>query len=358
MERLSRKTLGELAEEQLQMAIVRGELSGDLPGYRELCRVFGISRSALEPAIAALVARGVLVSRGARRRLRVAEDALTVAIGAGAARKVLFLEPTVDGRQSSRARVIVWALRNRLTSGAWILSEHYAAIDQSRRSGRRLQTIIKAERPDFTLLMTGHQRTIEWFVKSGVPFGCLGGDAGEMEVPLVAYDSREMLRSTVRHFIGEGRRDLFVPLRVRTPGFVANTHEAIRQELAAAELVFNPDWHAPVLRENNAEALREAADRRFRHRIPDAWICYGHDMLFAAMGQLGFHGVRVPGRTALALLGSKDDQPWLPPWVGAFDLPIGPMISHILNWLHQGGRDLAPGLHKIPAVWRPGAPVG
>jgi hypothetical protein len=358
MERLSRRTLAERAEDQLAAAIGRGELAGRLPGYRELCRVFGISRTSLEPALAALVGRGLLAARGARRCYEVAAGAAVRVPGLVPGRKLLLLEPTLPGRPTPVVRRVADALRKRLEGSPWALTERYVALDQSRRAGRRLAAILKAEQPDFTVLVGGHAATVAWFDESGRPFGCFGGDLGGRALPLVTFDSSGMLGTVLRHHLAAGRRDPFVPLRVRTPGLVEKARATVAQALAGAGLAFSPAWHTPVLRENSAAAMREAAAARLARRVPDLWVCYGDDMLVGAMGELARHGLRLPAQVDLALLGPADDLPWLPPWIGAFRFPVAPVVAVLLRWLHHGGRDPGAETIRLQPAWQPGTRPG
>ena len=357
MDRLSRRTLAERAEEQLAAAIAMGDLTGKLPGHRELCRVFGISRTSLEPALEALVARGILISRGPRRRFEVAAHAPGRASGATPVRKVLLLEPTRPGRPTPVVRRVAADLAAKLQGSPWGLTEHYAAIGQSRKAGRRFGAILEAEKPDFTILVGGHAATIDWFVQSGVPFGCFGGDIGDIgdrAVAVVAYDSGGMLEDALRHFLALGREDPFVPLRVRTPGMVEKVRGTVARILGEAGLPYSPKWHTPILRENHAEAMREAAEWRLARRPPDTWICFGYEMLIGALGQLSLHGLRVPAQVAPVLLGPMDDLPWLPPWIGTFDFPVAPVTGRLMRWLHHGGKGVQPEIHQVHPRWKPG----
>ncbi len=354
MKSLSRQTLAEQAEEQIAVAILSGELSGKLPGHRELCRVFGISRTSLEPALAALVARGLLVSRGPRRRFEVAESPPRVRVMPTATRRALVLEPTLAGLPTPVARRVVDALRARLQGGAWQLQEHYLAVDQSRKNARRFSAILNAEQPDLVIVVGGHAHTIEWFRQRGVPFLCFGGDTKGPPVTAVNYDADSMTHDALRHHLQAGCRDPFIPLRVRTPGFVERVRGAVAQELEAAGIRFSAEWHTPILRENNPDALHEVVDRRFQRRVPDAWLCFGHDMLIAAMGIAACRGMRMPHEVALTLLGPRQDLPWLPPWIGGFDFPIAPVASLLAKWLHQGEQMRDVGITRIRPVWQPG----
>lgn len=354
MRKLSRRTLAERAEEQLAEAIAVGELAGKLPGHRELCRIFGISRTSLEPALEALVARGILISRGPRRRFEVAAEAARRSDSGTPVRKVLLLEPTRPGRPTPVVRRVAADLSVKLQGSPWALSEHYTAVDQRRSAGRRFETILETENPDFTILVGGHSATIDWFLRSGVPFGCFGGDVGDRPIPFVAYDVDGMLDKVLSHFLAAGCRDPFIPLRVRTQGMVEKVRHRVGRALGEIDQPFSPEWHTPILRENNAEALREAADKRLLRSTPDVWICFGYEMLIGTLGQLSQHGLKVPQEVSLALLGPPEDLPWLPPWIGAFEFPTAPVTRHLMRWLHHGGRNLKPEYDRVHPRWKPG----
>ena len=120
MDRLSKIPMAKRVETALEAAIHARELGPLLPGIRELESMLGVSRTAIRPALAALVTKGLLVQLGPRRRIQVASDLHKKTAEAGT-QKILMLESSQLGERLMISTVIAASLASRGVARNWTI---------------------------------------------------------------------------------------------------------------------------------------------------------------------------------------------------------------------------------------------
>lgn len=341
MEHLPRIPLAERVAEVLCGEIRDGRLRGELPGQRALCRKLGISRTALEPAVAKLVADGWLVSPGLKRRYRILSPEAGVEKPERRRRRLLLLEPNKHGVGTPLVMRVADALRARLRDRGWQVDTWVAKVDQAKTSAAYWDTVLAGAAPDRLLLVAGHRPTVEWAMQCGVPVDYFGGDTWSMAARTVAYDSSTMIEIAVNAVVARGHRQVFLPLRhLATPHLRERILLAYRNALERAGIAFGPRWHLAEATADSPGAIYDLVEARFRHSPPPSVIlAHGSHGLMEVLGFLLHHRLAVPEDVSLVYVGDHRDLPGMFPPLDSFDFPIAPVLRCLEKWILGEARE-------------------
>ncbi|MBN8459075.1 MAG: LacI family DNA-binding transcriptional regulator [Verrucomicrobia bacterium] len=319
-------------ESALEAAIKAGELGPQLPGIRDLESMLGVSRTSIQPALNALVAKGMLVQAGPRRRIRVANDVGTGS-GKAAARKILMLESSKLGSRMMISTVIAASLANRPAAKNWIIDHQVIKADQSRSNVKRWQRLLDSSGADALIVVAGTRNTLDWASGCGVPVLALGGDTSGFPIPAVGYDSDAMATMALDRLLATGHRDICFPLGVRSPSYVGEMERAMIDAFARHGVGFQPKLHFPQWHSNVPEAWREGLHWRFGSRRPDALVLANVRVYQTCLGVLMELGLKVPDDLSLVVLGEQSELTWFHPIPASFDLDPLRLADKIASWI-------------------------
>ena len=319
-------------ESALAEAIKAGDLGPRLPGIRELESMLGVSRTAIQPALDALVAKGLLIQIGPRRRLQVANDARDGAKHVST-RKVLMLESSQHGIRTMIATVIAASLANRPGAKNWIIDHQVIKADQSRSNDKRWQRLLDSSGADALIVVAGTRNTLDWASGCGVPVLALGGDTTDFPIPAVGYDSNAMVTMAPDRLLATGHRDICFPLGVHSPSYVGEMERAMIDAFTRHGVEFQPKLHFPQWHSNVPEAWREGLHWRFGSRRPDALLLASVSAYQACLGVLMELGLKVPDDLSLVVIGEQSELSWFHPVPASFDLDPLKLADKIANWI-------------------------
>lgn len=324
----------------MESAIHAGELGPQLPGYRELESILGVSRSAIRPALAALVKRGVLVQPGPRRRFQVAQG-----IQAGskqkAGRKILMLEASQLGERLMISTVIASSLASRGLAENWTIDHMVVKADQNRASVKRWQRLLEASGADVIVVVAGGRKILGWASGCGVPALALGGDSEGLDIPTVGYDSEAMVTIALDRLFASGHRDVCMPLGVKSATFIEEMEHAMVDGFARYGVPFHPKLHFPQWHSHLPEAWQEGLRWRFGVRRPDALVLIDAGAYQSSIGVLMQLGLKVPDDISLVVIGQKSEFTWCYPLPACFDFDPLKLADKIGDWIESPEREQA-----------------
>lgn len=334
MDRPRRTSLATAVEDSLEKAIRCGEIGPEIPGYRELQRVLGVSRTVIEPAISSLIAKGLIEPAGPRRRHRVPRNIETRA-ESHAGRRVLLLEPNTMGERTPTATSFARLLRELPEAGDHEIQHLAVQADQSRASPGRWQQLLDASGADLLIVVSGHHATLSWAARCGVPALAFGGDLADLDLPFVSYSAADMVADALDHLFEKGMRDVCVPLGVRTHGFVARIRRTVAAAFERHGHPFVPRLHFPRWHANLPEAWTEGLRWRFGVARPDALVIMGAGPYRTTLGAIMEKRWSIPDDISLVAAADRAELSWFHPRPTCFDLDPAPLAIHAAKWLRD-----------------------
>lgn len=354
MERLRKISMAARVEAALESAIEAGELGPQLPGYRELESILGVSRTAIRPALAALVDRGVLVQPGPRKRFRVAEERGSGSKQTGN-RKVLILEVDSFGARMKFSSEIAADLSGRSAVENWTIDHTVVTADQSRDNSKKLQRLLDASGADALIVVAGTRKTLDWACGCGVPALALGGDVKGLGIPSVGYCTDSMVTIALDRLLESGHRDICMPVAVNSESYVAELEAGLHEAFDRHGVAFHPKLHFPRWHSNTPEAWREGLRWRFGVKQPDALVLSGTPACQVTIGILMELGLKVPDDVSLVAIAEDKDLLWFHPRLACFDLNPLNLSGKIANWIKSPERERESVV--LPPKWVEGGSI-
>jgi DNA-binding LacI/PurR family transcriptional regulator len=334
MPQLNRVLLLDQAIAHLRGEIASGRLRGHLPGVRLLGTSLGVSPPTVSAAVRHLVAEGVLIHEGARKRLRIAAPDGIGDRPRSAHRKVLFLTPT------SLADIMPVALeilsRLLIARPQWNIRQFAVAAAGGNPSRRQWDALIKTEQPDQVLVFSGRPEQARWAAARETPVIFLGGDPGQVRIPILGLRAADMLTVALDRLLDLGHRRICLPFCGQAPGFVERQREFFAAKLAERDVPFVPSYHAPVAKEDNPAALESLVRGVFKLRAPTALLALDWNHLLFLMSYAARRGLRVPEQLSMVLLSEDRNLPWLTPRPAHFRYPIHHLVKVLIRWIENG----------------------
>ncbi len=354
MDRLRRVPLAAQVEAALESAIEAGELGPQLPGHRELESMLGVSRTAIRPALASLVERGVLVQPGPRKRFRVAEGR-GPANKRPATRKVVIVEVNAFGERMKFSSEIAADLAGRSAVENWTIDHTVVRADQSRDNSKKLQRMLDASGADALIVVAGTRKTLDWACGCGVPALALGGDDKGIGIPSVGYCTDSMVTIALDRLLECGHRDICMPVAVDSPTYVAQLEAGMVEAFGRCGATFHPKLHFPKWHSNTPEAWRDGLRWRFGVTPPDALVLLGTPACQVSIGVLMELGLRVPDDVSLVAIAEEKNLNWFHPRLACFDLNPLSLSDKIAGWIkspHAENKSLI-----LPPKWVEGSSI-
>jgi DNA-binding LacI/PurR family transcriptional regulator len=365
MTRLRVLTVIDQTEQDLLRRLAQGEWKGDLPAFKQLAPLLGISVPTLGRAVKRLVRRGVLLSRGARRPFGINAKALP-AVAAKAAplaaapahkgRLLLILPRSLDYFYGWPAALFLELSLTMVREG-W----HFdiALVDPSKPpvALRALDRLVARHKPTHVLLASTPPAYCEWARRTSAPaVAFLGGEpeaAGE--VPIIGANAELPARLILEKFKALGHRRVLLALgnmQARTIERFVKAHATVfggsREQLEADHLLFAVA--APLPSREEKQVIKDALRRSGATAVLSSGVAR-YFLLLDAARELGRE---IPRDLSIALM-SQDtvfkDLPLIPAHVKA---PPALFIREVHVWLRSRQPDTYALASRLMRHWEPG----
>ena len=334
MPQLDRVLMVDQAIAYLRDEIRAGRLRGHLPGVRLLAASLGVSPPTVSAAVRHLVAEGLLIHEGARKRLRIAAPDGAGGHARSASRKVLFLTPTPLADLMSVALEIL--SRMMMTRPQWNIRQFAVTSPSGNSSRRRWDALIETEQPDQVVVFSGRPEQARWAAGRNTPVIFLGGDPGPVKVPILGLRASDMLAVTLDHLLALGHRRICLPFCGQPPGLVERQRVLFTSKLAEWKIPFVPGYHMPTARDDHPASLESLVHKVFELRRPTALLALDWNHLLFLMGFVAKRGLRVPEQVSMVLLSEDRNLPWLTPRPAHFRYPLQHLVNRMIRWIEKG----------------------
>ena len=339
MDPVERSSLVDRTEAVLLSGIRDGVWADTLPGVRLLSETLKVSPPTLQAATKRLLDRGVLISDGPRRRLRISEEAVRFEAPErdpeGDGRKRILCLSSVPLEQMAHTRLeMLTGLQ--LECPHWDLRQRVLPFTDARSPRRQWDRLLATEDPDALIVFGGREAIAAWIERRGLRAVFIGGDAGPHPIPAVGMDARGLLRKALAELIRHGHREICMPILGVFDRLQDALRETFAEEMAAAGLPFDPAWNTPVAPQHEPDLLLNTLHRVCRAAVPTAFIPMSWDEFVLIQSFLSRQRLVIPEDVSVILLSPGGSLNWFHPPVTHFTHGISRVAGIVRGWIDSG----------------------
>ena len=279
----------EQVAEHLRAEVLRGGLSGKMPGVNPLVAELGVGHKTVKAALRMLENEGILVNqgRGAQRKIVLPEDhappGLRVAI--------LFYE------KGGEAHDFFTRFQNKLSAAGHTVLHARRYLTDIRGNTRRLARMIKDTDADAWVVISGSEEEHQCFVQQQVPVFALYGALGRVKIAGIGPDQTPAIVTATRRLIALGHQRIVILESESTLSNLGPDSVAFLDELAAHGIAAG-DYNLPGW-EGGYDGFYRCLESLFTHTPPTAIFVYSVAEYVATLQFLAHRGLRVPQEVSL-----------------------------------------------------------
>lgn len=339
MNPILKKSVADVVRERLQLALAEGRWSDHLPSTRMLCETLQISSHTLRKAMDSLVADGILVSDGPKRRLRVAAQVTVEPIAPA----------PLSGRQSLKVLCmnrdplhIIPRIGLEFLSHlrSWLpqmdFRYHGTTFDKCRKPRRAWDKFLELECPDHLLVMEGSEEVAEWALARGVPTVFLGGSPGAAAVPAVGAAPGDLIQQVLRDLMVKGHQRICMPLFGQNAAFAGFLRQKFNDVFVSAGLPFLPNYHVPTAPDIAPDIVERVLSKIAAERMPTAMIFLMWEEFLTAQCYFLANGLRIPQEISVVLMAGGDFSSWYRPKLTHLVYPAAEAAKTVARWIVEG----------------------
>ena len=325
---IPRSTTDQLAD-HLRQQILKGALSGTMPGIQHLATTLGVSPNTLLGAVRQLESQGLVSPQGAGKASRIVVP--ESGIHAPALRVAVLRYVALEGSN------LMATLRHFLEEAGHVVFYPEHTLKELGMDVRRVARLVERTEADAWVVVAGSREVLEWFSDQEKPAFALYGRRFRLPMAGGGPDKSIVYAECTRRLIDLGHRriSLLCHRQHREPE-PAKTSRAFLSELEAAGIVtgkFNlPDW------EPNPEGFKRAIDS-LRAVTPVTALILDEATLFhAAYHQLTGLGLRIPKDVSLVSTDWDLSFTWCQPPISCIRWNHHPVVRRIVRWANNIAR--------------------
>ena len=351
MNPVERSSLVDQTEIALLSGLRSGQWKGTLPGVRLLCSTLQISPPTLQAATARLLERGILISHGPRRRMEIAAGSLRGTRRAEPAtsrprRVVCLTHDTLPEMSHTRLEIVS---RLRMEGLHWDFRHHVIPLTEAKEPRRQWDSLADTEQPDALIVFGGRPPFARWSEARGIPTVFIGGDPGEVKLPVIGTSPIKLISDSVAELARQGHRHICMPTFNLFPALEGKVRETLQEAFGKEGLAFDPAWNHPAASQFDPDVVTNTLTRISRIRMPTALIVMSWVELVAIESFLRERRLTIPGDVSVILLAPSDSVRWFRPRLTHFKFSIGRLTRTVRHWIDKGFPDPIPTPVGIPA---------
>ena len=322
-------TVAQQLTEHLRDEILRGGLSGMMPGINQLAKTLGTSPKTTIAAVKQLELEGLLVPQGPRRRSKIL---LPKNLAAPALRvQILLYEP-----DDAKVDYAIELLRDLEEAGHVATFAEKSLLDLG-MDLKRVASFAKKAETDAWVVCAGSSEVLEWFAEQPVPTFALFGRHRTVPIASFGTQAAPTLIRVTQQLIKLGHQRIVMLVREERRKPVPGGAERIfLQELENAGVqssTYNlPNW------EDNPAGFQQGLDSLFRHTPPTALIIDTPPLVVATLHYFGQRGIAVPRDVSLVALDASPGFAWCEPAISHIRFDRRPLIRRIVRWTNNIAR--------------------
>ena len=341
MNPVERRSLVDKTEESLLKALRSGQWKSTLPGVRMLSKVLQVSNPTLQAATARLLDRGILISKGPRRRLAISSDALgkieKEPQAAEKRRRVLFLIDTPLSEVPHRTLEILSLLW--MENQKWDIREHVLPFRDARRPRRQWDRLLETEQPDNLVLFNSNPALAQWAKKHKLPTIIIGGTAGGLPIPTIGSTPIPIVKEAINELARCGHSKICMPMLGIFPALRDQVIKTFQSTMEENGLHFEEKWNTPHSQMRSADVLANLLTRVFSRRVPTAIIAMTWVELVTIESFLRENGLTIPRDVSIILLMESATVKWFRPALSVFRHSVKRVSHTVQRWIEEGPPD-------------------
>lgn len=338
MNPILRRTLADLTRENLLSALAEGRWAGRMPSTRMLCETLQVSARTLGIALNSLVAEGVLISDGPKRRLRIAERPPVRLAAANTPEavtyKVLCLSREPLHEMPRMGLEFLSYLRTWLPQ--MDLRHHNVTFDGSRKPRKAWDQLLELEQPDRLLVIEGSHDMAKWASARGVKTIFLGGETRDTGIPMVGAAIGYLILNLMDELIALGHHRICMPLLGRNIEFAESLRRLAGKAFDKAALPFVPSYHVPTTPGDEPEVMWRVLDELVATAMPTAMIFLMWDQFLAAQCYFNTRNLVIPEDISIMLIGGGAANSWFRPRLTHSVYPASEAAELVARWICEG----------------------
>ena len=309
----------------LRTEMLRGALSGKMPGVNPLVAELGVGHKTVNAALRMLENEGLLLNqgRGAQRRIVLPEGHAPLALRVA----ILCYE------QSDQSQDYLTNCKNKLETAGHTVFYAPSHLTEIKMDVRRLARMVKKTEADAWVVLGGTREVLQWFMQQKTPVFADSGRRRRLKIAGIGPDHVPALTEATRRLIDLGHQRIVLLdslYKVSEPGTIG---AAFLDALSAGGIttgVYNmPGW------EGGLEGLYAYLDSSFQRTPPTAIIAGSGANYFATQSFLVNRGIRVPQDLSLICV---DNDPYFSqcqPSVSHIRWSSQPIVNRIVSWVRN-----------------------
>lgn len=356
---LKKQSLIDQVEAALSAEIATGKWRDILPGLRSLANELQVSVPTLSAAIDRLVSKGALTSQGGRKRFRIQNGRATLHPTLKSGKGILVITPL--GGISSLNKVtanVVQGISRDMNRRGWLVNYAEADFFEAKSLRKKWDDILEGSDVSLIIIVYGREIIGKWALSTGLPVCFLGGNAGDLPIPVIAVDISKVIEDALERLIRLGHRNFFIPLGVIHPTLVAKMHAAYSVTLSKHGLNFNQTIQMPVSTTRNPETLWRAMDCAWEQsEKPTALIFLDWNTCVAGTSYLAAKGLRIPDDVSVVMIANEYSSEWFRPHLAHYTFPENDLIKAVSAWTQSKGYNREKLLKHMLRSFNPGKSV-
>jgi DNA-binding LacI/PurR family transcriptional regulator len=308
----------------LRGSISTGELSGAMPGIRNLANTLGVSSNTVAAAVEQLEREGFLKPQGhgCRSEIILPEDFVRPAF------RVTLLLYEREDLQSSYVAEIQQCLKEQ---GYVVNLADQSLLDLDMKV-ERIARMANQTKTDAWVILSATQEVLEWFVENSVPVFALSGRFRGLPMAGTGPGKVEAFRAAARRLVELGHRRIVLlqPDHMRKPTLGLLLRETL-DELETHGIQtgkYNlPDW------EQTPDGLRRCLDSLFALTPPTALILDRAYEYIATQQYLTREGIFTPRDVSLICTDDDPSFEWCVPSASCISWDSRPWVRRIVRWV-------------------------
>ena len=310
----------------LRSELLRGSLSGTMPGVNPLAEELGVNHKTVRAALRQLEDEGLLVDqgRGIQRLIVLPENhtpsTLRVAI--------LPYDPVAQNID------YIINLQHTLVEAGHVASFASKTLLELNMKVPRIRSLVAETEADAWVVVAGSLEVLEWFSGQPVPAFALFGRRRTLRIAGVGPDHVTAGRIAVQRLLALGHQRIVLLVResqrATGPG---KSERAVFEEMEAHGLSpgsYNlPEW------KDSPEDFYRVLDDLFRVTPPTALIIDEPFLFHAAKDHLARRGILAPEQVSLICADTDPTFAWSRPSVAHMRWDHRPVVRRVVSWAND-----------------------
>ena len=316
----------------LREEILRGGLSGTMPGVNQLASTMGVSPKTVIAAVKQLERAGLLQRQGPRRRSRIVMPA------GGAAGRLLRVA-ILDYEPLEMTEGYIIELQHLLQAAGHTAFFSRKSLLEMKMDVRRVARMVATTDADAWIVCAASREVLEWFAAQAVPAFALFGRRRSVGLAGAGPDHLSASLAAVRRLLDLGHQSIVMVVRperrVDGPGVI---ERAILDEMEARGVRTGP-YHLPAW-DDSREGFHQLLNELFRVTPPTALILGEPFLLAAAQQYLAQRGFLVPQHVSLVCTAPDPTFAWCLPTIAHIRYDIRAVLRRVVRWADNVARGM------------------